>query len=189
MKHKMTYLGKLIGTAAVLAVLAGCASTGQVGGGVGTPGTGTESGTGTSGQTVYNTRGVNDTYGYSPGTVPQGQIVGGPGTPREQRTVYFDFDSSDIRPDGRPVIEAQARYLKSHSSAVTLLEGNTDERGTREYNIGLGYRRANAVRDALIAYGVSPSQIKTMSYGEERPVAFCHEESCWKLNRRVEFTY
>lgn len=151
---------------------------------------GATSGTsGTTGQTVYNTRGVSDTYGYKPGQTPQGQIVGGPGTPRAQRTVYFDFDSSEIKSSGRPVIEAQARYLKNHTSTVVTLEGNTDERGTREYNIGLGSRRANAVRDALIALGVSASQIKTISYGEERPVAFCHEESCWRLNRRVEFAY
>ncbi len=188
MTRKTMTLGRLVGVVAVLVLMAGCASTGQVGGGLGSA-NGTPGATGTSGQTVYDTRGVADTYGYQPGQTPQGKIVGGPGTPRAQRTVYFDFDSSEIPSSGRPVIAAQARYLQDHTSTVVTLEGNTDERGTREYNIGLGYRRANAVRDALIASGVSPNQIKTLSYGEERPVAFCHQESCWRLNRRVEFAY
>lgn len=106
-----------------------------------------------------------------------------------ERTIYFDFDSSEIRPDGRPVLEANARYLLANPTVAVTLEGHTDERGTREYNIGLGDRRAEVVRRALNAYGVSAEQMRTLSYGEERPAATGHTEESYAQNRRVEIVY
>ncbi len=104
-------------------------------------------------------------------------------------TVYFDFDSSDIRADSNDLIAGHARYLAANPGAKVRLEGNTDERGSREYNIGLGERRAQAVREAMKLQGVADSQITTVSYGEERPVATGHSEDAWAQNRRVEIVY
>jgi peptidoglycan-associated lipoprotein len=106
-----------------------------------------------------------------------------------QRIVYFDFDKSDIRPEFRDLISAHARNLVAHLSLKVRLEGHTDERGSREYNIGLGERRAQAVRRALMLEGVSDSQITTVSYGEERPAVLGHDEAAWSKNRRVEVVY
>ena len=101
-------------------------------------------------------------------------------------SVYFDFDKSDIKPDSQTVVTQWAGYLTANPTARVRLEGNTDERGTREYNIGLGERRANAVAQALEARGVAASQLNTVSYGKERPVALGHDEASWSQNRRVD---
>jgi peptidoglycan-associated lipoprotein len=109
----------------------------------------------------------------------------GPVVPSE-KSVYFDFDKSEIKPEGFAVISSWAQYLSANPTAKVRLEGNTDERGTREYNIGLGERRANAVGAALQSKGVSASQLSTVSYGKERPVALGHDEAAWSQNRRVD---
>ncbi|MDR3417706.1 MAG: peptidoglycan-associated lipoprotein Pal [Nevskia sp.] len=101
-------------------------------------------------------------------------------------SVYFDFDKSDIKPQGFGVITNWASYLTAHPTSKVRVEGNTDERGTREYNIGLGERRANAVVQALEAKGVSGTQLSVISYGKERPVALGHDESSWSQNRRAD---
>lgn len=106
-----------------------------------------------------------------------------------KRVVYFDFDSSAIRDDALPIIQAHADYLANNSQVSFTLEGHADERGTREYNLALGERRADAVRRLLIANGVSPSQVRVVSYGEERPAVLGHDESAWSLNRRAELVY
>jgi len=103
--------------------------------------------------------------------------------------IYFDYDKSDIRPEYNSVIAAHAKYLSSNANLKVRLEGNTDERGSREYNIGLGERRAQAVRRALMLQGVSESQITTLSYGEERPAVDGHDEAAYAKNRRVEISY
>lgn len=103
--------------------------------------------------------------------------------------VYFDYDKSDVKSEYAPVVAAHAKYLASNPSLKVRLEGNTDERGSREYNIGLGERRAQAVRQALLLQGVSESQITTLSYGEERPAVDGHDEAAYAKNRRVEFAY
>jgi len=105
------------------------------------------------------------------------------------RLVYFDFDSSEIKGQGTDVVGAHAKYLAANSSARVRLEGHTDERGSREYNIGLGERRAQAVRRALLLQGASDGQISTVSYGEERPAVPGHDEAAWAKNRRVEIVY
>jgi len=106
-----------------------------------------------------------------------------------QRVVYFDFDKSDIKPEFQQIMACHAKYLQDRPSAQLRLEGNTDERGTREYNLGLGERRANAVDSALQANGASASQMTVISYGKEKPVCREHNEDCWSKNRRVEIVY
>ena len=102
------------------------------------------------------------------------------------RTFYFEFDSSELSGDGRRLAEAWAAYLAANASAKVRLEGHCDERGTREYNVGLGERRANAVRQLLTSRGASARQLSVTSYGEERPVSAGHDEAAWQQNRRVE---
>jgi peptidoglycan-associated lipoprotein len=104
-------------------------------------------------------------------------------------TVYFDFDSSVINDDAMAVVKAHAQYLVSNGAAMMTVEGHCDERGTREYNIALGERRADAVRRVLIANGVSSNQLSVVSYGEERPAAIGHNESAWSQNRRGVMMY
>ena len=105
------------------------------------------------------------------------------------RVIYFDFDSSEIRPEFVNVIAAHAKALARNASVRVRLEGHTDERGSPEYNIGLGERRAQAVKRALLLQGVADSQVATVSYGEERPAVTGAVEEAWAKNRRVEFIY
>lgn len=103
------------------------------------------------------------------------------------KAIYFDYDRSEIRADQRPVLQANANWLRQHSEVSILIEGHCDERGTREYNLALGDRRADAARDYLVSLGISAARIDTVSYGEERPVAQGHGEAAWSQNRRSEF--
>lgn len=112
-----------------------------------------------------------------------------PNNPLSKRTIYFMLDSSQVQQDFVPVIAAHARYLLANPSQHVVLEGNGDERGSREYNIGLGEQRSKTVANMLKAQGVSESQLSIVSYGEEKPVAMGHDESSWELNRRVEIAY
>jgi peptidoglycan-associated lipoprotein len=106
-----------------------------------------------------------------------------------KRTIYFDFDSSEIRGEGTDIVAAHAKYLASNTGMKVRLEGHTDERGSREYNIGLGERRSQAVRRALLLQGAGEAQLSTVSYGEERPAAAGSDEAAWTKNRRVEIVY
>src|SRR5262245_47155540 len=108
---------------------------------------------------------------------------------RQQLVVYFDYDQADIKPEFNAMLEAHARFLASNPNAQVRLEGNTDERGSREYNIGLGERRAQSVRRVLLLQGATATQVSTVSYGEERPAATGSDEESWRLNRRVELVY
>lgn len=103
--------------------------------------------------------------------------------------IYFDYDSSEIRPEFASVISGHARHLASHNTARVRLEGHTDERGSREYNIALGERRAQAVRRAMMLQGATDGQLTTVSYGEERPTAEGADEAAYEKNRRVEISY
>ena len=111
------------------------------------------------------------------------------GGPLGRKIIYFDFDKSEIKPEFADVITAHAHYLTANAALKVKLEGNTDERGTREYNIGLGERRAQAVRRALMLQGVAESQITTVSFGAERPAVDGDNEAAWAQNRRVEMVY
>ena len=106
-----------------------------------------------------------------------------------QRVIYFDFDNSDIRPEFVDVVAAHGRFLANNPAVRVRLEGHTDERGSREYNIALGERRAQTVRRALLLQGVKESQIATVSYGEERPAVAGSDEVAYSKNRRVEIFY
>lgn len=119
----------------------------------------------------------------------QGNPLNNPTSLLSKRSIYFDFNSSDVRSQYYALISAHGAYLAAHPNVKVVLEGNTDERGTREYNLGLGERRAEAVRKLLLAQGASPDQLKTISFGKERPYASGHDESAWRLNRRVDIVY
>lgn len=103
------------------------------------------------------------------------------------KDVFFDTDSYAIRPDGRDRLAADAAWMKKYPTVRVMVEGHCDERNTREYNLALGERRASTVRDYLLALGISPDRVQTISYGEERPFALGHDESAWSLNRRAHF--
>lgn len=106
-----------------------------------------------------------------------------------KRVVYFDFDKSDIKSEFASILACHAKYLTDRPSARITLEGHADERGSREYNLGLGERRGNAVNGALLSNGGSASQLTVVSYGEERPTCTDSSEGCWGQNRRVEIVY
>ncbi|MBS3803369.1 MAG: peptidoglycan-associated lipoprotein Pal [Oleiphilaceae bacterium] len=108
---------------------------------------------------------------------------------RDVTTFYFDFDTAEIKPESREVLVAHARFLKVNPSQEVRLEGSADERGTKEYNLALGERRANAVERFLVVNGASRDQIETVSYGEEKPAVMGSGESVWSQNRRVELLF
>ena len=112
-----------------------------------------------------------------------------PNSPLSKRTIYFMLDSSEVMPDFIPVINAHAQYLVANPSQKITLEGNADERGSREYNIALGEQRAKSVASKMKVQGVSENQINVVSYGEEKPAAFGNDETAWEKNRRVEIVY
>lgn len=105
----------------------------------------------------------------------------------QKNSVYFDFNEFAVGPEYRGVVQQHAKFIKAQKTLTLTLEGHADERGSSEYNLSLGDRRANAVRKSLEVIGVPGSQINTVSLGEESPRLACHEEKCWKENRRVDF--
>lgn len=109
--------------------------------------------------------------------------------PLAQRVIYFAYDSDEILPASQPVVVAHAEYLAAQGERRAILEGHADERGTAEYNIALGERRAKSVERLLRLQGVSGDQLRIVSYGEEKPAVSGHEESSWQQNRRVEIVY
>lgn len=126
-----------------------------------------------------------------PGAVDPGAL--GPGDPASPQyfsqtvgdRVFFVVDQSTLTPQAQATLDRQAQWLQTNADYLAVIEGHADEQGTREYNINLGDRRANAVREYLVSRGVSPNRIRTVSYGKERPVAVCSEESCYAQNRRA----
>ncbi|MFO1423455.1 MAG: peptidoglycan-associated lipoprotein Pal [Candidatus Competibacteraceae bacterium] len=202
----MQHITRNLIAAAALALLVGCASTGDT---TGQDQTGaqqdatTEQGiTAQPGQDTYSypygqAPSQYDTYDTTGGTAggqagggrPGQAVAGGGGAVSADRIVYFAFDSFEILPESQTIISKNAQVLTGNTRIITQLEGHTDERGSREYNIALGERRANAVRQAMIAKGVSPQQIRVVSYGEERPAAAGQSEQSYALNRRVEIVY
>jgi peptidoglycan-associated lipoprotein len=106
-----------------------------------------------------------------------------------KRTVYFDFDKFDVKEEYRPVVEAHAKYLRENPGRKVLIQGNADERGSREYNVGLGQRRSDSVKKMMTLLGVKEAQIESVSLGEEKPACSEHSEDCWAKNRRGEVLY
>jgi peptidoglycan-associated lipoprotein len=125
----------------------------------------------------------------SPVSSDETAIQGPSGELLSQRIVYFDFDRAEIRADSQSIVAAHSGFLAKSPSVRVRLEGHADERGSREYNIGLGERRAQAVRRALMLQGVAEAQITTVSYGEERPASAGSDEQAYAQNRRVEIVY
>jgi peptidoglycan-associated lipoprotein len=118
-------------------------------------------------------------------------VYAAPGTPRDFITragdlVYFSTDSADLSVESQQTLMNQARWLKQYSEHGITIEGHADERGTREYNIALGAKRAQAVRNFLVQQGINPGRLRTASFGKERPVAVCNDISCWSQNRRAQ---
>jgi peptidoglycan-associated lipoprotein len=175
----------IIGLAAGALLLAGCPKKPTV---QQTPGTASQvpassasSGPGGGASTTVTPLGGDATGAGGAGAGANGPLSG--------RVIYFDFDKAEIKPEFANLLTTYAKNLTAHPNLKLRLEGNTDERGTREYNIGLGERRAQAVRRALMLQGVPESQLTTVSYGAERPAAEGDDESAWSLNRRVELVY
>jgi peptidoglycan-associated lipoprotein len=106
-----------------------------------------------------------------------------------KRSVYFDFDKFDVKAEYRPLVEAHAKFLRENPSAKMLIQGNADERGSREYNVGLGQRRSDAVKKMLTLLGAREDQIESVSLGEEKPSCSDHSEECWAKNRRDDMLY
>jgi len=112
-----------------------------------------------------------------------------PGSPLSRRSVYFEFDSFAVKDEFRPLVEAHARYLQGNRNARMTVQGNADERGSREYNIALGQKRAEAVKRMMQVLGVQDGQVETVSFGKEKPKAVGHDESAWAQNRRDDLVY
>jgi peptidoglycan-associated lipoprotein len=136
-------------------------------------------------QTTTNTGAADDANAV----VDETAATGVPAELQNARVIYFDFDRADIRSDSQATVAAHARYLAANPAVRARLEGHADERGSREYNIGLGERRGQAVRRALLLQGVAEVQLSTVSYGEERPAEAGSTEQAYGLNRRVEIIY
>ena len=156
-----------------VAVLAGCKKTVKE-----TPPAVTDN----SGNTGAVTDGTTTAGAYGPNDLDTDACL-------RQRVVYFDLDQDSLKPEFQAIVGCHAKYLRDRPSSRMNLEGNADERGSREYNLGLGERRGNAVSSAIQAQGGSGSQISVVSYGEERPVCTESNEDCWARNRRVEIVY
>jgi peptidoglycan-associated lipoprotein len=120
---------------------------------------------------------------------PMVDMLNDPSSVLAKRSVYFDFDKSLIKNDFQPLIEAHGRYLVEHTARQIRIEGNCDERGGREYNLALGQRRADAVRERMQLVGVQGTRIETISFGKEKPKAPGHDETAWAENRRADLVY
>ncbi|MGA8863827.1 MAG: peptidoglycan-associated lipoprotein Pal [Gallionella sp.] len=107
----------------------------------------------------------------------------------QQQSIYFELDKSIIGPEYRDVLQKQADFIKAHKNDIVTIQGNCDERGSAEYNLALGQRRAGAAQKNLELLGVPAQQINTISFGSEKPRLTCHEEKCWKENRRDDFIH
>ncbi len=180
----------IILTAAVLvtAMLGACAST-KPAGDAGTPaaaaGAQANSANATSPQSAQSPQAGSEAQSQAQNGSQSAAMAGMP----SQRSVYYDFDKYAVKSDYTPLVQANAEYLKDHSSAKVRIEGNCDERGSRSYNLALGQRRADAVKKAIELLGVSAKRIESVSYGEEKPKAKGHDETAWAQNRRSDLVY
>jgi peptidoglycan-associated lipoprotein len=161
---------------ALVALLAGCSTAAKKGGGADVE----DRSLGAGG---VETSGAAGTSSYA------GASLTDPNSPLSRRVIYFEYDSDTILPEDQELITAHAGYLSAHPEQTVTLEGHADERGSPEYNIGLGDRRAQGVKRALELQGVGSQQITVVSYGEEKPAAEGHSEAAYRLNRRVEIVY
>ena len=165
---------------AVLAGLYGCATTEpQESETTATPGAATSSSSSPSARAARS-------GGVAPGSA-QAPYATADGRPDLKRSVYFEYDQYEVKPEFRPLVETHARWLKANPKARLVVEGNADERGSREYNVALGQRRAESVTKMLVLMGARPEQIEAVSWGEEKPRATGHDEKAFSENRRGDF--
>jgi peptidoglycan-associated lipoprotein len=155
----------------------------------GTTGTTKDDSTVTSSGSGSSSSGSASTSATGSGSAWAGHPLDDPDSLLTKRTVYFDYDESVILDQDRAILEAHAQYLSQNPGAAVTLEGHTDERGTREYNLALGERRAVNTRQFMSLLGAAGQQLRTVSYGEEQPAALGHNEEAWAQNRRVEIIY
>lgn len=120
---------------------------------------------------------------------PVAELLNDPSTPLSVRTFYFEFNSAELSPEDRDALATHARFMNKVHEVSVVLEGHADERGSREFNLALGERRAKVIERVLTLQGVSREQIQVISFGEERPQALDHDEESWRLNRRVQLLY
>ena len=166
-------------------LLAGCASTPTEDEAGGAPISDTYGGAGGGGADGSGA----STMGADGASAWTGSPLDNPDSPLSTRVIYFEYDSSEIRSEFRPVLRAHAEYLAANPTQTLILEGHADERGSREYNIALSERRADAVKRLMVAEGAAPGQLSVVSYGEERPASLGIGEDAMSLNRRVEILY
>lgn len=167
--------------AALIAVaLVGCSTTPTK------PAPVVESGAGTSANGAQTTGAGT---GAVNGNAEAADELHNPNSILSKRSVYFDFDSFVVKDEYKPLVEAHARYLQSHPTARMTIQGNTDERGSREYNIALGQKRADAVKRMMVLLGAGDNQIETVSFGKEKPKNPGHDEAAWAENRRDDIVY
>lgn len=188
----MKYFMKLVALLFLVTLVAGCSSKGGVDeseeseASQGAKGGGSKSSKyGKYGSNRYGGSAGGGRYGSGirPGDVgPTEGILG-------QRVIYFSYDSDDVLPEYQGVVNSHAEYLSSHPDAKLVLEGHADERGSSEYNVALGERRALSVARTMRLQGAGDSQVRAMSYGEEKPATSGHDEDSWQQNRRVELYY
>lgn len=174
MKYKFSSVMVLL----LIAVMSGCSSTGDKQEG---PVSIEDKGTSADGGVTTSGAAGSGSFGNS--------SLDDPNSPLAQRVIYFEYDSAEITMDGQDLLVHHAGYLVANPTVHVTLEGHTDERGSREYNIALGDRRALSVQRILELNGVAPEQVTVVSYGEEKPAAEGNSEAAWRLNRRVELLY
>lgn len=166
--------------AAIAIAMAGCAST-----------------EGRRDDTVQPQQPVPDKVPPVAAAAPQSKVnaadglgpVRDPKNPLSKRSVYFDYDNHDIKPEYATLLELHGKFLAARQGIKVMVQGSADERGSHEYNLALGQKRAEAVRRALVLHGVRDGQIETISFGEEKPRALGHDESAWSQNRRADIAY
>ena len=172
---------KLFLSAVLVSMLAACASTGN------------EQKAGVEDKSATQKSASTGTGTGSASGVQQPSVVANPlkdpGSILSKRSVYFDYDSSAVADEYKAMVEAHAKYLMQNANAKVVLQGNTDERGSREYNIALGQHRADSVKKMMNVMGASDKQIESVSLGEEKPKAEGHDESAWQQNRRADIVY
>jgi peptidoglycan-associated lipoprotein len=168
---------------AVAAALYGCATTESQDSSTsaGTPSAGKPSASTSTGSPSGGQVGSRSAATSSPGA------ASGMQRPDMKRSVYYEFDKYDVKPEYRTLVESHARWLKANPQAKLVIEGNADERGSREYNVALGQRRAESVTKMLMLLGAKADQIEAVSWGEEKPRSGGHDESSWSENRRADF--
>lgn len=169
---------RAIWIAVLCAMLAACASTSE------------QSPAGVEDRKGAEARGVEASGPSGVGlTDAQRSALTNPSSPLSKRSIFYDFDKYDVKPEYRPLVEAHAQFLRDNSGLKILIQGNTDERGSREYNIALGQRRADGVKKMMILLGVHEDQIEAVSLGEEKPRALGSSEDAWAQNRRSDILY